>query len=183
MTQQQLSDETLMAQVKNGDTHQLSILFDRYHKHLYNFFVKISFDRELGHDLTQNVFMRVLKYSKSYRGGPVKPWLFQMARNVYADHFRKNKLMVADYSEVENIAHKLEAIDEAMVKSEKEKLLYLSLYKLNQEQREVLILTRFEQMKYEDVAQVLDCTVANVKVKVHRAIKQLRAKYMELEKI
>lgn len=179
-----MTDEMLMMAVKNGELEKASELFDRYHKPLYNFFVKITFDRDLGHDLTQNVFLRMIKYRTTYRKDKMfRPWIYQMARNIYADHFRKNKVMFSDYTEVENLKNRVLAVDEVMVEDERQKLLYISLFKLQPEQREILILTRFEQMKYEEVAQVLNCSVANVKVKVHRAIKQLREKYLELEKI
>jgi RNA polymerase sigma-70 factor (ECF subfamily) len=55
--------------------------------------------------------------------------------------------------------------------------------KLSEEQRELLVLTRFQHMKYEEVAVIMDTTVANIKVKVHRAILKLREYYFELEKI
>lgn len=179
-----MTDESLMMAVKNGEMEKATELFDRYHRRLYNFFVKITFDRELGHDLTQNVFLRMIRYRSTYKEGKLfRSWIYQMARNIYADHFRKNKLMYSDYADVEDLKNRIAAVDETMVETEKEKLLYISLYRLSPEQREVLILTRFQQLKYEEVAQILDCTVANVKVKVHRAIKELREKYFELEKI
>ncbi len=179
-----ISDETLMQQVKQGDLRKASDLFDRYHKQLYNFFVKIAFDRELGHDLTQNVFLRMIKYRKTYNENKAfKSWIYQMARNVYADHYRKNKMLRADLADVEQIRHQLASVDERMVQDEREKLLYISLFRLSTEQREILILTRFQQMKYEEVAHIMDITVANVKVKVHRALHKLRETYLELEKI
>ncbi|MDX1627257.1 MAG: RNA polymerase sigma factor [Fulvivirga sp.] len=179
-----MTDEVLMNEVKSGDLQKASVLFDRYQKRLYNFFVKITFDRDLGHDLTQNTFLRMIKYRKSYKeGNKFEPWIFQMARNIYADHFRKNKMLFSDYTDVEDIKNKIKHIDDTMVEEEKEKLLYISLYKLTREQREVLILTRFQHLKYHDVAKILETSEANVKVKVHRAIKSLRDKYFELEKI
>ncbi len=179
-----MTDEMLMLKVKQGELKYAAELFDRYHKPLYNFLVKITFDRDLGHDLTQNVFERMLKYRKSYKEeSKFKPWIYQMARNIYADHYKKSKVMYSDFTEVESLTDKIGEIDERMISDEKEKLLYISLYKLSQEQREILILTRFQQMKYEEVATVYGITVANVKVKVHRAIKELRSKYLELEKI
>ncbi|HZX73255.1 MAG TPA: sigma factor-like helix-turn-helix DNA-binding protein [Cyclobacteriaceae bacterium] len=58
-----------------------------------------------------------------------------------------------------------------------------SLAMLDDDNRELLVLTRFQHMKYEDVAAVYDTTVANIKVKVHRAIQKLREHYFQLEKI
>jgi RNA polymerase sigma factor (sigma-70 family) len=66
---------------------------------------------------------------------------------------------------------------------EKERLLHQSMARLSDEQRELLVLTRFQQMKYEEVAAIMDTTVANIKVKVHRAILKLREYYFEIEKI
>ncbi len=65
---------------------------------------------------------------------------------------------------------------------EREQLLHRSLAKLSDEQRELLVLTRFQHLKYEEVAAIMDTTVANIKVKVHRAIGKLREHYFELEK-
>ena len=73
--------------------------------------------------------------------------------------------------------------EDSEVWDEREKLLHQSLAKLGDEQREILILTRFQQMKYEEVALIMDTSVANIKVKVHRAIAKLREHYFELEKI
>ncbi|UII21112.1 RNA polymerase sigma factor [Fulvivirga ligni] len=172
-----------MSAVKDGDLKKASVLFDRYNRQLYNFFVKITFDRDLGHDLTQNVFLRMLKYRQSYQEGKsFKSWIYQMARNIYADHYRKNKMLYSDYMEAENISDKMNAIDESIMAGEQEKLLYISLFKLKPEHREILILTKFQQLKYEEVGTILDCTVANVKVKVHRALKDLKETFMLLEK-
>jgi RNA polymerase sigma-70 factor (ECF subfamily) len=52
---------------------------------------------------------------------------------------------------------------------------------LNDEQRELLILTRFQNMKYEEVAVIMNTTVSNIKVKVHRTIQKLREHYFQLE--
>ena len=173
-----------MLSVKTGDLKQASVLFDRYHKHLYNFFVKITFDRDLGHDLTQNTFLRMIKYRKTFKeGNKFKSWLFQMARNIYADYYRKNKVLFSDFTEVEEVKNKIALVDETMVEDEREKILYISLFRLTPDQREILVLTRFQQLKYEEVATILDTSVANVKVKVHRAIHALRKEYLALEKI
>ncbi|UII29173.1 RNA polymerase sigma factor [Fulvivirga maritima] len=177
-----ITDEMLMSAVKNGDLKQASFLFDRYSKQLYNFFVKITLDRDLGNDLTQNVFLRMLKYRSSYREDKsFKSWIYQMARNVYADHYRKNKMLFSDFSEAENLMGTMAAADENIEAGEQEKLLYASLFKLKPEQREIIILTKFQGLKYEEVGNILDCTVANVKVRVYRAMKDLKEKFMQLE--
>ncbi len=62
-----MTDEMIMEAVKNGDLQQVSMLFERYHKRIFNFLARMTMDRELAEDLTQNVFLRIMKYRASYR--------------------------------------------------------------------------------------------------------------------
>ncbi|MEM9858162.1 MAG: RNA polymerase sigma factor [Bacteroidota bacterium] len=179
-----ISDETLMEQVRSGNLRRAAELFDRYNKPIYNFFVRLTLDRDLSNDLTQNVFLRMLKYRKTYQiGKPFKAWIYQMARNIHADHYRKNKARFSDVQDINQVDTQLAGFEDRIVQDEREKLLYVSLFKLSAEQREILILTRFQQMKHEEVATVMDISVANVKVRVHRAMHKLKETYLELEKI
>lgn len=176
-----MTDEMLMEAVKNGDLQQASLLFERYHKRLFNFLAQMTMERTIAEDLTQNVFLRMLKYRNSYReGAKFQSWIFQMARNVFVDHYQeaKNK---SGMVKMENLPDKIDEQNHDV--EQQERVLHLSLQRLPEEQRELLVLTRFQHMKYEEVAQIMNTSVANIKVKVHRAINKLREHYFELEKI
>ena len=176
------NDELLMEQVMQGNLHQASVIFENYNKKLYSFFVRLTYNSDLSHDLTQNVFLRMLKYRKSYKqGSKFRPWIYQIARNVLTDHFRKSKWS-SDYEDLEQ-AGKIPQEDHLDVQlTDQEQILHKSLLMLPEDQREVLVLSRFQEMKYEEIAQITNTTVANIKIKVHRAIKKLRTTYFELEK-
>ena len=179
-----MTDETIMEAVKNGDLQQASLLFERYNRRIFNFLARMTMDRELAEDLTQNVFLRIIKYRNSYRDGlRFQSWIYQVARNIFSDHYQAHKNRYSDFVDVEKVSDHMPDTDDAADMDEKEKLLHRSMAKLTEEQRELLILTRFQQMKYEEVAAIMDTTVANIKVKVHRAIIKLREHYFELEKI
>lgn len=179
-----MTDELLMEAVKNGDLQQASALFDRYNKRIFNFLARLTMDRALAEDLTQNVFLRIIKYRNSYReGARFQSWIYQVARNVFSDHYQVHKNKFSDFVDVEKVSDSLYNPEESETMDEQEKLLQRSMAKLSDEQRELLILTRFQHMKYEEVAAIMDTTVANIKVKVHRAILKLREHYFELEKI
>lgn len=168
-----------MEAVKNGELQQASILFDRYNKRIFNFFRQLSNDTMLSEDLTQNVFLRMIKYRNTYReGNRFQSWIYQMARNVFADHYQANKNK-ANHIEVEKMSNQLSEDEE--YDEEREQRLHSSLSRLSDEQRELLVLTRFQHLKYEEVAEMMNTTVANIKVKVHRAIGKLREFYFELE--
>jgi RNA polymerase sigma-70 factor (ECF subfamily) len=179
-----MTDEMIMEAVKNGDLQKVSVLFERYHKRIYNFLARMTIDRDLAEDLTQNVFLRIIKYRSSYREGMrFQSWIYQVARNIFSDHYQAHKNKVSDFITVEKISDHLPESEETYDREEQEKLLTRSMALLSEEQRELLVLTRFQHMKYEDVAVIMHTTVANIKVKVHRAIAKLREHYFELEKI
>nr|WP_246164291.1 RNA polymerase sigma factor [Xanthovirga aplysinae] len=168
-----------MAEALDDKLDGLGELFERYNVNLFNFFLRLSHDHDLSHDLTQNVFFRLLKYRKSYkRGSRFKPWIYQMARNIYYDHYRKH---VEKRDEFVNVSGLAEAWsdEEDLLKREQIHLLEKAMSLLSIEKREVLIMSRYQGMKYEEVAEVLDCTVSAVKVKVHRAMKELKELYFK----
>ena len=178
-----MTDEQIMEAVKNGDLQQASVLFERFHKRMFNFLARMTMDRDLAEDLTQNVFLRMIKYRNSYREGKrFQSWIYQIARNVFSDHFQATKNKTSDFIDIEKMSDTIIDAEGAADQDEREKVLHRSLALLNEEQRELLVLTRFQQMKYEEVAVIMETTVANIKVKVHRAIAKLREHYFELEK-
>lgn len=105
-----------------------------------------------------------------------------MARNIFSDHYQaeKNK---KGFLNVEKMGDTMADSEESKWQDDREELLERSMARLDEEQRELLVLTRFQHLKYEEVATLLDTTVANIKVKVHRAIGKLREHYFELEKL
>lgn len=179
-----MTDESIMEAVKDGNLQQATLLFERYHKRIFNFLAQMTRDRELAEDLTQNVFLRIIKYRQSYReGSRFMSWIYQVARNVFSDHYQSSKNKVKGFVEVEKVSDHMADYNDAEDIDEKEKLLHQCMAKLTKEQQELLVLTRFQHMKYEEVAAIMDTTVANIKVKVHRAILKLKEYYFELERI
>lgn len=176
-----LSDEEWMLSLSEGNLDGASQLFERYQVRLYNFFLRLGYERAVSEDLTQNVFERLLKYRQSYRNQTAFPsWIFQIARNVSADYYNKNRLKMSDFSSTETVAD--ESISVQMEEAENTETLHRAMARLPAEQREILVLTRFQNLKYSEVADILGCTESNAKVKAHRAIKQLRELYFKMEK-
>ncbi|MEM9328401.1 MAG: sigma-70 family RNA polymerase sigma factor [Bacteroidota bacterium] len=176
-----LSDEHLMQRVQAGKLNYMELLFNRYQKRLYNYFLKCTLDADESADLAQITFIRVMKYRASYnprRGFEV--WLFQIARNLVKDHFRKLKVHRDQYDLVESLPEHAED-DEARQQLEREHLLNQAMAKLPPEKRELLVMAKFQGMKYEQIAEITETSVGNVKVQVHRAIAQLRDLYFDIE--
>lgn len=178
------TDEEIMESVKAGNLSAASALFDRYHLRLFNFLARLAQDRDVAEDLTQTVFLRMIKYRNSYReGNRFQSWIYQVARNVFTDHYQAQKSRPKGFVDVEQVGEWVADENEMEMKSEQENALQRSMARLTEEQRELLVLTRFQHMKYEEVAELMNTSVANIKVKVHRAIGKLREYYFEMEQI
>jgi len=85
-----ISDEITMQNVKSGKIAEMSVLFERYHLRLYNFFVKMGLPKDISQDMTQNLFYRMIKYRNSYKeGNSVKSWIYQIARNLHSHYCKQ----------------------------------------------------------------------------------------------
>lgn len=175
-----MTDEQLMLAVKNGKLDSMSILFERYHRRLYNFFFRINYNQNLSEDLSQNVFERVIRYRNSYNPAfSFKTWIFQIARNVRLEHYKKYGQQTMEDIDKQKFLQLEDDTSMNMDKKEQIILLEKAISRLNDEQREILLLTRFQNMKYAEVARLLGCSEGAVKVKVYRTIKQLRQIYLK----
>ena len=177
-----MTDEALMIELRDGNQQSASIIYDRYSKRLYNYFVKVSMDREAGYDLMQTTFYRMIKYRQTFKkDNKFESWIFRIARNVFNDHLKKNRVLTSDYIDVNQI-DVVEKDEDRSGSVENEQKLQWALAKLPAESREILILSRFQDMKYEQIAKIMNLSVSAVKVKVHRSIKKLREYFSECEK-
>jgi len=179
-----LSDNALMLKVKEGDLDRLGLLFERYKRPLYGFFYNMSKDGELAEDLVQNVFFRILKYRYLFRGdGDFKTWMFHIARNVNHDNFRKDKIRHKDA--IEDWEDYLSDDGEGMTsihKDEELHILSMAMDRLPDEKRELLLMSKYQDRKYKEIGEIIGCTEGAVKVKVFRALQDLKAVYKQLEK-
>jgi RNA polymerase sigma-70 factor (ECF subfamily) len=176
---QSIPDEELMGQVRNGIGEMLGVLFERYQSPLFNFYLRLTGDRSVSEDLVQEVFLRILKYRHSYQPEtPFRAWIYQIARNARVDHFRKNRPETSLEPEMSPAV-----IPNDVAQEEQEAaLLRRALLELSEEKREVLVLSRFQDLKYEQIANIMDCEVNTVKVRVHRALQDLRRIYEALQR-
>jgi len=173
-----------MLKVKDDDLDKLGLLFERYKKPLFGFFYNLNRNQELSEDLVQNTFLRILKYRHLFRGeGDFRTWMFHIARNVSHDHYRKDKLKAKD--KVEDWEHQLihqENKSSELEQQDEHTLLAVAMERLPVDKREILLLSKYQEKKYKEIGEVLGCSEGAVKVKVFRALQELKAVYQQLEK-
>ena len=172
-----------MGQVRDGEVEKLGVLFERHHRTLLSFFVRLTARREFSEDLVQEVFFRMLKYRHTFQPeNPFRSWMFQIARNAHFDSVRRQQreARLSGPAPVEEVAAPEPTPDARLGRVQEIDLLQRALAQLPFEKREVLLLSRVHNLKYDEVAEILGCEPGAVKVRVHRALKELRDIYAEL---
>lgn len=178
---QPVTDNMLMDEVKDGRVEKLAVLFERHHVKLYNFLLRLTGNPSVSEDLVQEVFCRMLKYRYTFKGlSKFTVWMYQIARNTHIDYLRKMKKdLPLDEQWDEALSTELSP-GERTEKNHDIALLQEALSRLPVKKREVLILSRFQNLKYREIAELLDCHIGTVKAHVHRAIKDLRKIYIDI---
>jgi len=179
------TDHDLMIAVRAGEIRRLGELFERYNRPLYGFFVRLTGQPSVSEDLVQIVFYRILKYRHTYRDeGKFSAWIYHLARKVTADHFRKlaSTPIPTDPANLPDHGDAGPAPSTQAETAEDVALLRTALARLPLEQREVLVLSRYQNLEHKEIARLLDCTVGAVKVRAHRALKDLREVYFKIRR-
>ena len=176
------TDENLMLAVRQGDVSRLGQLFDRHHRALFDFFVRMTGNRAAADDMVQDVFFRMLKYRATFRDDSrFKAWMFHIARNARIDYYHKHQVDAVLEDDGANVPESPLPFPGHRLEEEQNRvLLECAMLKLSEEKREVLILSRYQEMKYEQIAELMGCEVGAIKVRVHRAIKDLREFFLKL---
>lgn len=171
-----------MFMVKSGDTARLGLLYERYKKSLFAYFYRSIGDKTSSEDLVQNVFYRILKYKDSFTGnGKFTSWMYFIGHNVIKDYYKKNNR----YNYTDNIGqwklHEGLNPDEQIIKEEQLQLLKNSMFKLSPEDREIIILSKYQGLAYAEIARILHCSEGAIKVRVYRALKELKAVFSKID--
>lgn len=161
-----------------GDKSKMGVLYERHSRDLYSYFMRLTRNREKSEDLVQNVFLRMLKYSHNFKGeGKFVYWMFSIARNAWIDdHRRANPLK--KMKEIENIDQKYiqdpESLEQGVELKERKEILQYALSRLAPEKKEAIVLSRYHDMKYQDIAKIANCTESTVKSRIRRGIAELQ---------
>ena len=177
--EQHPTDEEIMTAVKAGRNGELALLYERHKSRFYNYFMKLTLDRELSQDLLQNLFVRILKYKHAFRVSQLfLPWCYRMARNMAYNELKK-KSSSSKTVNVEQMAEELVDLSVDQEAQEREKQLMRALAKLPEDKRELIVWSKIEGLKYETIAQIRETTVGAIKVQVHRTMALLKNIYFE----
>jgi RNA polymerase sigma-70 factor, ECF subfamily len=181
-------DAALMLRVKRGDRAAFAELVQKYKQPLFNFICRTLRDEAESEDLAQNVFLQVYKSRQRYeRTAKFSTWLFTIARNLCLNEIRRRS------------RHPAESIEESHAENEdqpqrqyEDKKIFLpaenvlhgelavkieeALAELPENQRTAILLCRQEELSYEEIAEILGCSLSATKSLIHRGREALKEK-------
>lgn len=179
-----VADEQLIQWVADGDSSCLAALFERHHRGVYRYFLQMLHDRALCEDLVQDVFLKVLRKAKTFRGnGSFKAWLYNIARNAGLDELRKANRHGLDTLDDDAMNERLtddRSAEQAAAGQQQASRVLQALARLPAAAREVIWLGRFEFDSYEELGQALCCNAGAARVRMHRAMALLNTTYTSM---
>jgi RNA polymerase sigma-70 factor, ECF subfamily len=161
-------DRKLVERVLEGDSEAFNLLVRQWEKPIYNFILRMIGDREEAMDLSQDVFMKAYRELATLKDlDRFSAWLYRIAHNTCYSRLRKEigKTFVVydpeDYSARTPIEERL-AVEKA-------------LQQLPPDQREVVVLKVYQELKFEEIAIIQDAPVSTVKSRLYMGFEKLRS--------
>ena len=174
-------EKELMFQVKAGQLDKLATLFENNKVQLFNYFLRKGNNRALSEDLVQETFMRVLAYRTSFSGSSTfKSWMYGIARNTVAEHYRKNKNQALNCDMDDEELTNEQTLDEEFETEQQNAIFNKSLASISPEDREIILLSRFQQLNYQEISTLLDCNLNTLKSRMRNAVSRLQVSYQKL---
>ena len=170
-----MTDESLMLSVKNDNLDDLSVLYERYKLRLFRFFyLKNNHDEQESEDCVQQVFYRIIKYRKSFREDHVfLAWMFAIARNVRSQEFK-------DKMKRDNLISTIKTEEFYILGNDEHQALRQAMDLLPDAYKDVLIMSKFMGLKYDEIAKINNCSEGVIKTRVFRAMKYLKENYEKI---
>jgi len=188
MPEQPDPDAALMLRVKRGDRAAFAELVAKYEQPLFNFICRTLRDEAESEDLAQNVFLQVYKSRQRYQHtAKFSTWLFTIARNLCLNELRRRSRHPADSIEESHADH-----EDQPQRQYEDKRVHLpvdnvlhgelaakieeAIAELPETQRSAILLCRQDDLSYEEIAVILDCSLSATKSLIHRGRETLKEK-------
>ena len=155
----------------------MGLLYERYHKDLYAYFYRCTSDANKSEDLVQTVFFKILKNCHQFAGkSKFVYWLFTIARNVQINDHRKKDPLRQSYevNDLDSIRYSVQSPSDTLEKSEQKELLAKALNMLSPEKKEAIILSRYQGMKYKEIAEIAGCKESAIKSRIQRGLLEMK---------
>jgi RNA polymerase sigma-70 factor (ECF subfamily) len=181
-------DAALMLRVKEGDNQAFAELVDKYKQPVMNVVFRMLRDATEAEDVAQAVFVQVYRSASRYQvSSKFSTWLFTIARNLCLNEIRRRSRHPADSIDAnhpeqpDQPAQQFEdrrvfSPPETLLLGELEQKIEAAVNDLPENQRMAILLCRQDELSYEEIAEVLGCSLSATKSLIHRAREVLKEK-------
>jgi RNA polymerase sigma-70 factor (ECF subfamily) len=165
-----------MARIREGDMEAFRLLVEMHQARVIGTISKMLGSDAESEDLAQQVFIRIWKSAPRYRPtAKFTTWLFRITRNLVFNELRRKRHFADQSEEIPEAAERAEREpDRVLLQGELQRAIQEAINQLPESQRMAIILRRYEEMSYEDIAKVMGTSVPAVKSILFRARAELR---------
>ncbi|MFQ6608817.1 MAG: RNA polymerase sigma factor, partial [Fidelibacterota bacterium] len=161
-------------------------IYNRYEKPIYNYVWRLVGEQPIAEDLTQEIFIKVYRNLTGFQGkSKLSTWIYKIATNACIDYFRtsayKRQMNTVDIEDqnINNSTHDETesnlSIEDLIIKDDMKKCIHQCVDDLPSDYRSVIVLHDLQGFKNREIAEILDASIDNVKIRLHRARKKLRS--------
>ncbi len=178
-------DAELMLRVRDGDGASFALLLEKYRVSVAHFLYRMVQDQPVAEELAQEVFLRVYKSRESYEPtAKFTTWLYRIATHLALNWLRDEKNErgqerldeVAEDGPVREVADRTPSVEHQMVRQVKLEEVRKAVAALPDKQRAAVLMHKYEEMDYSQIAKVLSCSESAVKSLLFRAYETLRVR-------
>jgi RNA polymerase sigma-70 factor (ECF subfamily) len=186
------SDVQLMLDVKAGDDSSFELLLRKYRTPLVNFLYRMVRDSATAEDLAQEVFLRVYRARQNYApSAKFTTWMFRIATNLALNsrrdgRYRQLEVSIDQPAEPEDGPHAFElpdrqpGIEHQLIARDRTEAIRRAVESLPEKQRAAVLLHKYQEMDYDEIAGILQCSESALKSLLFRAYETLRVELAPL---
>jgi RNA polymerase sigma-70 factor (ECF subfamily) len=187
------TDVQLMLDVKAGDEQSFELLLRKYRTPLVNFLYRMVRDTAVAEDLAQEVFLRVYRARQEYApSAKFTTWMFRIATNLALNSMRDNRHRKLDISMDQSVdtgeeeqrplevADRAPSVEQELVERCRAELIMKAIHSLPEKQRAAVLLHKYQELDYGEIARVLECSESALKSLLFRAYESLRVELAPL---
>jgi RNA polymerase sigma-70 factor (ECF subfamily) len=179
-TEEALQKEWGEIQAAQVDPACFAPLYERYYEAIFRFVFRRTADEQLCADLCAQVFLKAMEkiHAYQYKGVPFSAWLYRIAMNEVAMYFRKvkkNRMVSLEEADLTALFQADESGEQFPAELKLTRMIE-ALDQLKEKDLQLIELRFFERRPYKEVAEILEISIANAKVRVHRLLSRLKKK-------
>lgn len=182
-------DAELMLRVREGDTQSFAVLLEKYRGPVIHFLQRMILNQAVAEELAQEVFLRVYRSRANYEPtAKFTTWLFRIASHLALNHIRDGRYERNQESLDEEVREGMgrqvaslgPTVEQSLVRESKFVEIRQAIQNLPAKQRAAVLMHKYEEMEYSQIAAALECSESAVKSLLFRAYEGLRAKLAHL---